>query len=201
MAGRAHCSPDALIKVNNQPPAASQSSVGCALAGCLGGLLLGFFGSALILIVLAFFSALDTPIAPPLSTNPDLDITLTEEFLNRFAQQSAADNISIDVLPGNRVQVLANTVVQVFGMQVPVQITGLFEIQLIGQSLQVVLLETQVAGIDLDLSDFFKGDIAIVNQDIQTILDEVSTNVGTPVTATGLSTTETQIHIEVTETP
>jgi hypothetical protein len=170
----------------------------------LAGLLLGFVGSALILILLAFNSALDAEvptIPPPLSGNPDLRIILTEEFLNRFARQTAGDTVNIDVLPGNRVQIVADTAVQAFGVQVPVQITGLFEIQLAGQSLQIVLLDTQVAGIDLNLDDFFSGDLAIFNQNIQTMFDELAANVGIPVAATGLSTTENQILIEVTETP
>ena len=197
-------SPDALSKLNIQPPSAQHNSVGCGLAGCLGGLLISFLGSAFILILLAFFSALDAPvptISPPLSTSPDLRITLSENFLNRFAQQSAPDAISIDVLPGNRVQVVVDSAVQAFGIQMPVQITGLFEIKLEGQSLRVTLLDTRVAGIDLDLSDFFSGDIAVVNRNVQTMFDELSANVGIPMTATGLNTTGTEIHIEVTETP
>jgi hypothetical protein len=166
--------------------------------------LLGFLGSALILILLAFYSAVDTEvpdIPPPRSSSPDLRITITEDFLNRFAQQTTGDTISIDVLPGNRVQILANTAVEAFGVQVPVQIIGLFEIQLVGQSLQVTHLDTQVAGIDLNLGDFFSADLTILNQNVQATLDELAANVGVPVTATGLSTTESQILIEVTETP
>jgi hypothetical protein len=166
--------------------------------------LLGFLGSALILLSLAFYSALNVKvpdIPPPLSSNPDLRITITENFLNRFAQQTAGDTVSVDVLTGNRVQILANTTVQAFGVQVPVQITGLFEIRLVGQSLQVVLLDTRVAGIDVELADFFSADLAILNQNVQAALDELAANVGVPVAATGLSTTDSQIIIEVTETP
>jgi len=183
-------------------PTSNGDPVGCGLLGCLGGVILGLFGGAGLLVFITLNTATNAsvPDVPPTFPNsPDLLITLDENFLNRFAEQPAAGSATVDILPGNQVLVMANTTVEAFGLLVPVQITGRFELQLSGQTLQVNLLDTQVLGIDFQLSNVFEGDVALINQNLQVMVDEISATLGVPITFTHLQTTDTQIQVGVRE--
>jgi hypothetical protein len=184
----------------------NEDPVGCGILGCFGGLIFGLFGGSILLVVAALISAgtESMPMLNPASpTNPDLRVTVDESFLNRFAQQPAEGSVSIDVLPGNQVQLIANTNLEAFGINAPVQVTGLFEIQFIDQTLTVQLIDTQVLGIVLppDLTNLFSDDIPIINQDLSNLIDNISTVLGTPIIITRINTTDTQIQLEIREGP
>lgn len=184
----------------------SQDPVGCGLSGCLGGLILGLFGGGVLLVLAALVAATTAPLPAPTPNpqpGPDLRVTITESFLNRFAEQPAEGSVSIDILPNNQVQLIADTSLEAFGLTTPVQITGLFELQLTPQTLQVQLLETQVSGLSLppELADFFSEDILLVNQDLSSMVNDISNVLGTPVILSNLSTTDTQIQLEIKEAP
>ena len=185
-----------------QQPPSHNNSVGCGLLGCLGGLIAGGVGGALLLVIIAFFVAVMAP--DPVYTGnspagPELRVTLTEDFLNRYAEQPADGSISINVLPGNQVELTANTTIDAFGVPFPVQLIGLFGVVSNGRTLQVELLNTRVIGIDFDLQDLFSEDLATINQNLQQLAAEISTTLGFPVAVTGSSTTDTEIQIEMTE--
>lgn len=174
---------------------------GCGLLGCLGGIFLGLATGALLVMVTALLAATgQVPTAiPPEPAPPAIKISLTEEFLNRFMEQPQTGSIQIDVQPGNRVQVNANTVADVLGMPVPVQVAGLFEIQVNQAALQVNLLDTQVFGLDIPLTGIFDTDITQVNQNLATMLQDISQTLNAPVQVTGLSTTDTLIEMDMQE--
>lgn len=179
-----------------------EDSIGCTLAGCLGGGLVGLVGGGLFLVILALVLAIlrpDPVLDPTPAGRPDLRATITENFLNRFIEQPAEGTVRVNVIPNNQVEIIADTVIQGFGVSVPAQIVGRFEIELANDSLAIRLLDTQVEGIDLppELIDAFSGDIPLINQNIQTMTAQISQGLGIPVIFTGLSTGETQIQIEV----
>ncbi len=180
-----------------------QDPVGCGLAGCLGGLLAGFAGGIVLLLIAALTAASVSAVPEPApdAATPDLRLTVDEAFLNRYAEQPAEGSVSIDILPGNQVQLIAHTTVQAFGLEAPVQINGLFAFQLTPQRLTIQLVDTQILGIDLppEVTDFFSEDILLINQDLSILVDEISKALGTPVILTNLTTTNSQIQIELRE--
>ncbi|MCB0212323.1 MAG: hypothetical protein KDJ52_23480, partial [Anaerolineae bacterium] len=84
-----------------------------------------------------------------------------------------------------------------------IQVVGSFALQPQGQSVEVVLLDTQITGFDvsLDLTGLFNEDITMVNQELNSAINEVETTVGAPVVITGLTTTDTMIQLELREFP
>ena len=176
------------------------------MLGCLGGATLSLLGGGLIIVVLSLLNAV-TNTLPLLEPTPpdgvDLRITIEEDFLNRFMEQPAQGTTTIDILPGNQVQVLADTTVAVLGTPLPIQVVGSFALQPQGQSVEVVLLDTQISGFDLplDLTNLFNEDIALINEELNGAIDEIETAVGAPVVITGLTTSDTMIQLELREFP
>jgi len=182
----------------------SDDPVGCGLAGCLGGVIFGLLGGAGLLIVTALLVALFATlpaVAPTPAGRPDLRVTVTEGFLNRFVEPPAEGAIEIDILPNNQVAVVGTGTLEAFGFPAPVQVTGIFQLQLEGQTLSVRLVETQVADFALppELNDFFANDIPVVNQDLQMMLAEISAALGVPVRVINISTANTQIQLDLRE--
>ena len=181
-----------------------EDPVGCTLAGCLGGGLLGLFGGGLFLILLAVILAIFRPdptleATPP--DRPDLRANISEALLNRFAEQPAEGSVRVNVLPENQVELIVDTVIQGFGVNVPAQIIGLFEIQLANQTLAVRLLDTQVQGLQLppELLDIFSSEVPLINQNLQTMVNEMSQRLGIAIIFTSLRTDENGIQIEARE--
>jgi hypothetical protein len=181
-----------------------EDPVGCTLVGCLGGGLLGLFGGGLFLILLAVILALFRPdptleVTPP--DRPDLRANISEDFLNRFVEQPAEGSVRVNVLPDNQVELIVDTVIQGFGVSVPAQIIGRFEIQLAEQTLAVRLIDTQVQGVQLppELTDVFSSDVPLMNQNLQTMVNEMSQRLGISISFTGLRTDENGIQIEARE--
>ena len=181
-----------------------EDPVGCTLAGCLGGGLLGLFGGGLFLILLAILLAIFRPdptleATPP--DRPDIRANISEGFLNRFAEQPAEGSLRVNVLPDNQVELMVDTVIQGFGVNVPAQLIGRFEIQLANQTLAVRLIDTQVHGLQLppELSDIFSSDVSLINQNLQTLVNEMSQRLGISIIFTGLRTDENGIQIEARE--
>ena len=118
---------DAVTPVTYQQYATINDPIGCGLLGCFGGTLLGLLGGILLVLVAAFTAALAAPmpaVAP--SAGPDLRIKLDEGFINRFAEQPTDGTIRIDILPNNQLAIIGTTTLESFGLQAPLQITGLF---------------------------------------------------------------------------
>lgn len=181
-------------------------TTGTIWLGCLGGILIGLIGGAGLLIVLSLVMAVTTSLPPANPTPPDqadLQITVDEAFLNRYIDQPIDGTTSLDILPGNQAQVVADTGVEVFGVQVPIQVIGTFALQPKGQTVEIVLLDTQISGVDLplDLSGIFSEDIAQVNQQLNAAIDKMAATIGAPVAITGLTTTDTAIKLEFREFP
>jgi hypothetical protein len=179
-------------------------SAGCGIAGCLGGLLFGIIGSSLLLVLLAFLTAIFSTvqsIPSPSPATPDFKVTLTEDFLNRFIEQPADGTVEVNVLPANQVQLIANLPVEVLGAQLPVQLRGLFQIELIPPTVKVTLVDTQVSGANLNISGVFEGDVTTINENLQNALNDISALTGLSVTISGLQTNDSDIQIELTEEP
>ena len=184
----------------------SPGSIGWGVVGCAGGLGLGLVGGGLLLILLSLVIALTSSVAPvtaAVNAVPDLRLTFSENFLSRVIQDSTAEAVSVDILPGNQFKLLVNTSVTVLGASLPVQITGLFQLQLVNQTLEVRLLDTQVSGFELpqELTGFFNDTLPLINQDINRALQELATGLGTPIILTGLGTDQTTLWLEAREAP
>lgn len=189
-----------------EPQFSIEDSLGCGALGCAGGLLLGVFGGGFLLILVALVWAINTsiPSTPPAaSPEADLRLMLHESFLNRVVQDKTEGKAHLDVMPGNRLAVTAEVDVSSLGLSVPVQVTGIFELQQTGQSLELHQVDMQVLGLNLpiDLSGRFDNDVVGVNQDLNLALEELSTTLDTPVVLTGLNSDETSLSIEAREAP
>ena len=109
--------------------------------------------------------------------------------------------VKLDVLPGNQVKLTVDATVEALGLQVPVRIAGLFQVQYIGQTLQVALLDTQVLGVSvpLDLTGYFDQNTATINQELNLMVSEISKTFNAPVVIINLSTTDNQILLDIRE--
>jgi hypothetical protein len=191
---------------NHQQPSSTLDSLGCGLLGCLGGLILGLFGGGALLVFVSLASAILAPTPTPTPTplnSSDVRIALNENFLNQFIEQPSQGAVRADILPANQIRVTVNTSLDVLGLPAPVEITGLFQLHLTSERLELLLLETQVSGLELppDLNEFFSEDVALANQDIATLLDEISRRLGTPIRLNGLTTDQTRLQLELRTGP
>ena len=182
----------------------SEDPIGCGLLGCLGGVIIGFLGGILVLILAAVIVAvLASPpfIGPDRKIAPDVGLIIEEGFLNRYAEQPTGSSIRIDILPGNQALLILDTELVGSDVRTPVRISGQFEIRQAPAGLEVQLIETKVSGVSSppDLSDFFGQDIPIINQDLAAMVGEISKALGTPIIISGLSTTETNVSLEIEE--
>ncbi len=189
-------------------PSDNGNSIGTGLLGCAGGLILGLVGGGLLLVLLSLGWALLTAVpaattAAPAPGRPDLRLTLNETFLGRTIQDSTAEAVSVDIRPDNRFSLQLDTAVSVLGTTLPVQLTGLFELQLVNQALAVQLVETQVFGLDLppELANFFNDNLPAIHHDINQALTELSAALNLPLIPTGLGTDETRFWLEARLTP
>jgi len=185
----------------------SDDSIGYGLWGCTGGLLAGFLGGGLLLILLSLALAITAtiPVTPEVDAVPDVRVTLTEAALNQFAQNAAAARVQLDILPGNQVSLVADTTVSAFGVAMPVQVTSLFGVQITSQSsLEVRLIDAQTSGVDLPpelTADFFSNPLSTINQDLNRMWGNASTLLGVPLILTGLGTTDTELWLEAHAKP
>lgn len=179
--------------------------LGCGLLGCLGGLIAGLLGGAILLALVSFLNALTAPLpvlAPALPNQANIRITITEDFLNRFIESPTdGGTAQVNLLPNNQLRVTTRTTLPLLAL--PVEIVGLFQLQAAGQTLEVRLLDTQVTGVDLppEMQGLLNPDISAVNQDLSQAVEAVSQQVGAPVVITGLETTETELRLELREFP
>lgn len=183
-----------------------EDSLGCGALGCAGGLLLGVFGGGFLLILVALVWAMSASVPSPSpadSSQTDLRLTLHETFLNRVVQDTTGGMARLDIMPENRLVVTSDVDVSSLGLSVPIQVIGIFELQLAGQSLDLHLVDMEISGLNLpvDLSGVFDSDVAAVNQDLNMALQELSAGLGTPIVLTGLSSDETSLLIEAREAP
>lgn len=187
-----------------QQPSPDNSS-GCGILGWIGGLLLGLMGSGLLVLLASLAWAVLA--VPPVPASPqnmaDIRVTLGENFLNRLAQQKAANPVKLDILPGNQIRLEADTSVTVLGLSVLVHLQGLFGIEIRSQNLELRLIDVKITGLDtpLELGNFFSQDIGQVNQSLAQALAELSQRLGGPLTLTGLGTTDATIWLEAREAP
>lgn len=185
-----------------QSPPPNNSS-GCGFLGCIAGLFFGFLGGAILLLLVSLaWATATTDLVPPANENiADVRVTVGEDFLNRIAQQRSTNPVKLDLLPGNQIRLDADTVVTTMGISIPVKIQGLFGLQVNNQAVELRLIDAKVSGIDipLELNNLFSNDVARANQDLAQVLSNLSTLVGTPITLTGLGTTDTDIWLEARE--
>ena len=127
---------------------------------------------------------------------------LVTRVLNRYVEQPTDATVTIDILPGNQVSVIANITAQAFGIQAPMEITGLFELQLTDQAIEVRLVKTEIVGVALpsESIDVFGDDVFIINRDLRKMVDDISKTLGFPIILTNLSTNHDQIQFEARET-
>lgn len=182
-----------------------ESSLGCGFLGCLGDLIGAFLVGVIGLILLSLVVALIAPVSAPTPTaTPDVRLTVSESFLNRFARTSTADeSVQVDILPGGQFKFIVDTSVPVLGVSIPVQLTGLFDLQSTGQSLEVRLLETQVSDMTLppELADFFAGSLSDVNNELNIVISSMSTALGVPLNFVGVGSDSSTFWFEATVTP
>lgn len=182
-----------------------ESSLGCGFLGCLGDLIGAFVVGVIGLILLSLVFALIAPVPAPTSTAaPDVRLTVSESFLNRFVRTSTADeSVQVDILSGGQFQFIVDTSVLVLGVSIPVQLTGLFDLQSTGQSLEVRLLETQIADMSLppELADFFAGSLSDVNNELNIAISSMSAALGVPLNFVGVGSDGSTFWLEATVTP
>jgi hypothetical protein len=184
-------------------PPANKDAVGCGLLGCLGGIIAGIAGGALVLVLAALFVAVTAPDPAPTNSGPepDLRVNLTEDFLNRYIEQPADSSIAVNVLPGNQFELTANTTVDALGMALPVQLIGRLQLTTNGQTPQVALLSSRVVGLDFELQGLFSEDVQTINQNLQQMVDDTAATVGYPINVTGITTTDNAVQVEVQAAP
>ncbi len=182
-----------------------ESSLGCGFLGCLGdligGFVLGVIGVALLSLALALIAPMPVP---PDRATPDVRLSASEDFLNRFVQTSTDDeSVQVDILPGGQFEFLVDTAISVLGASIPVQLSGLFDVRLDGQLLQVRLLETRVSDMTLppELADFFVVYLDEVNNELNTAVGNVSTALGVPITFVGVGSDGNTFWLEATVSP
>ena len=183
-----------------------ESSLGCGFLGCLGDLIGAFFVGVIGLILLSLVVALMAPVPAPTPTaaTPDVRLTASESFLNRFVRTSAADeSVQVDILSGGQFKFIVDTTVSVLGASIPVQLTGLFELQSTGQSLEVRLLETQISDMTLppELADFFAGSLSDVNNELNIAISSMSAALGVPLNFVGVGSDGSTFWLEATVVP
>jgi hypothetical protein len=181
----------------------TETSIGCGLLGCTGGAFLGLVGGALLLILLSLIVAIASPVPTPLAANTSSDLRLTvhENFLNRFIQSSAEDTVQVDILPGNQFSLRIDTTVSLLGMSIPLQMVGLFEFQLNGQSIELRLISTKVSDVTLppELTEYFDDALPGINQELNVALDNVSAVLGVPLVFVDLGSDDTTFWLEARE--
>lgn len=182
-----------------------ESSLSCGLLGCLGDLIGAFLVGVIGLILLSLVVALIAPLPAPTPTaTPDVRLTVSESFLNRFVRTSVADeSVQVDILPGGQFKFIVDTSVSVLGASFPVQLTGLFDLQSTGQSLEVRLLETQVSELTLlpELTDFFANSLSDVNNELNIAISNMSTALGVPLNFVDVGSDGSTLWLEATVTP
>ena len=179
------------------------SSIGCGLLGCAGDMVLGFLGGVLLIAILSLLIAVLSP-NPTISltdSSPDIRLTITEDFLNRFMRDSTGNDVRVDIIPGTQFNIRVNTSVSVLGASVPVEIVGLFELRLNGQTVEVHLLDTRVSDITLppEVTDFFAGSLSELNTELNVTLNNVSTVLGLPLTFVNMGSDESTFWLEAKE--
>jgi hypothetical protein len=182
-------------------------SVGYGLLGCAGGILVGLLGGGLLLLLASLVMALNGGVSPVTGTGTvaDLRLTVQEEALNQLAQSTTETSVQLDLLPGNQVSMKADTSVSTFGMTVPVQIIGLFGVQITPQSsIEVRLIQANVSGVDLPqdaLGASFNDPLVAINQNLNEMVKNSSTLLGVPLVLTGLGTSDTTLWLEARTQP
>ncbi|HEX9923402.1 MAG TPA: hypothetical protein VGD99_12150 [Anaerolineae bacterium] len=191
--------------MNHQQLSASDS-IGYGSLGCAGGLLLGLFGGGLLLLLLSLGWAVVSPVsvsAPAAGTGSDLRLTLSETFLNRVVRDSMGEAAQVDVLPDNELSVSLEADASELGLPISIPVMALFEFQLLGQSLNLSLVDVRVSGFTAppQLLNLFNDRALMVNRDLNMALEELSNTLGTPLVLTGLGTDQTSFWIEAREAP
>ena len=184
--------------------ASIEGSIGCGLWGCTGGALLGLLGGGLLLILLSLITAIASPTPLPSETNtsPDLRLTVHENFLNRFIQTSAdEDTAQVDILPGNQFSLRVDTTVSLLGTSIPLQMVGLFEFQLNGQSIEIRLIDTKISDVTLppELTKYFDEALPGINEELNVALENVSAVLGVPLVFVDLGSDDTIFWLEARE--
>jgi len=182
-----------------------ESSLGCGVLGCLGDLIGAFFAGVIGLVLLSTVVALIAPV-PALTTSatPDVRLTVSESFLNRFVRSATTDeSVQVDVLPGGQAKFIVDTSISALGVSIPVQLTGLFDLQSTGRSLEIHLLETQVSELALppELTDFFAKSLTEVNDELNVATSNLSTALGVPLNFVGVGSDASTFWLEATLTP
>jgi hypothetical protein len=190
----------------NRPQLRTSDSIGCSSLGCAGGLLLGLFGGGLLLVLLSLGWAAVSPLpapAPAAGTGSDLRLTLSEPFLNRVVRDSMGETAQVDVWPDNQLSVSLEADASELGLPISIPVMALFELQLLGQSLNLSLVDVQVSGFTAppQLLSLINDRTLVVNRDLNMALEELSNTLGTPLVLTGLGTDQTSFWIEAREAP
>lgn len=177
---------------------------GFGAIGCAAGLVVGMFGCGLLLILLAFISASGpVSVEPAQTTDPDLRLTMQEEFFNRFVQSSTAETIQVDVMPGNRVSVAMDTTISAFGQNLSIEVVPVFGLQAAGHALEVRLIDLQANGVAMtpELEATVTQNLPDINQRANQMLQNLSSALGMPIVITGLGTGEREFWLEARSTP
>jgi hypothetical protein len=181
-----------------------ESSVGCGLAGCAGGVFLGVLGGSLLIIffALGLAGASSVPASLPAAT-ADLRVAVSENFLNQFIQPSSEDSVRVDVLPSRQFLLTVDTSISLLGVTIPFRLEGLFDVQLTNQSLVLRILETKISDATLppQALNFFSLALPGINQEINTALDNLSTTLGIPLVLVDAGSDEDTFWLEARESP
>jgi len=181
-----------------------KSSLGCGLFGCAGGLLLGLGGGGLLLVLAALIIAASSPVPTPVVVaTSDLRLTVRENFLNKFIQTPTEDQTRVDILPGHQFRLTVDTTVSMLGISMPLQLTGLFELQLNNQAVEIHLLETKISDATLppELTNSLNDTLPDINQELNKAVKDMAAILGAPLTFVDLGSDETSFWLEAREAP
>ena len=124
--------------------------IGCA--GALVGLVLASCGLGLAVLLSAFGAPLPAP-APPDPARPDITITVQETYFVQMLAQSLpagwADDLEIDVQPGNRLALSGRLKVTAFGQTLEGDLSAIIILDAADGQLVVRIGEINVSGFAL----------------------------------------------------
>lgn len=175
------------------------ANAGCGLIGCLGGLVLGVAAGLLIFVFAALGSTVDS--GELASTDPNataVRITLSEAFLTEVVRDATEDDTAqFDLLPDNQFTITGEQTLPLG----TVEATGLFRLQLVGQVMEVRLVELEAAGVEAPpgSENIFDNVIADLNRDLNQVSTDLSSDMELGIRVTSLTTSETELIIEAVE--
>lgn len=150
------------------------------LVGCIGalvGMVVGMCGFGLVALVAMWGQVSLQTIAPPDSTQPDITITVQEEFFTQMMAQSLpfgwGKDLKLDVQPGNRLVLSGRLKTTFLGQTLEADVSALITLNAQNGQLVVNVQEVNVSGFAVGgIGETFINDLserisAIINEQVK----------------------------------